>query len=87
MSLEHFCRNYFSTAMKKHHNQSNLQKKAFNLGLVVPEREPRPIMMSMPSCKQASMLLEQYQRGYMLKQKPGGKKKKKKDLTGNDMGF
>lgn len=87
MSLEHFCLNYLSTAMKKHHNQSNLQEKAFNLGLVVSERKPMPIMMSMPSGRQANMILEQHQRGCVLKQQPGGKKKKKKDLTGNDTGF
>ena len=31
------CLSYFSIAVTKHHDQNNLQKKAFNWGLTVPE--------------------------------------------------
>lgn len=32
------CLGYFSVAMTKHHNQSNLQRKAFNLRPTAPEK-------------------------------------------------
>jgi hypothetical protein len=31
--IEHGCLSYFSVTMTKHHNQGNVPKKAFNLGV------------------------------------------------------